>query len=145
MPFESWAEVDIRSGDQSRIDAIDAILKAAVEQALQEENEGRLIGDPLTVDLDRVGTRPAAPGDPTAALVQRAMAATRALGVEPRLGISSTDANLPISKGVPAVTMSRGGESYDGHAPSEAWSNVNGHIAIQIGLLTLLAEAGLVD
>lgn len=142
VPFESWAEVDIRSGDQARIDAIDAILKAAVEQALQEENAGRTIGDPLTVEVERVGTRPAAQGDETAAVVQRAVAATRSFGIEPRLGISSTDANLPISKGVPAITMSRGGESYDSHSPSEGWSNVNGHLGIQIGLVTLLAEAG---
>ena len=143
VPFESWAEVDIRSGDQSRIDAIDAILHAAAEQALQEENDGRSIGAPLTVELERVGTRPAALGDPRGDLVQRAMAATQSFGITPRLGISSTDANLPLSKGIPAVTMSRGGESYDSHAPTEAWANVNGYLGIQIGLLTLLAEAGM--
>ena len=38
--------------------------------------------------------------------------------------------------------MSRGGQSIDGHAPSEAWRNIDGHISIQIGLLTLLSEAG---
>ena len=143
VPFESWAEIDIRSGDQAKIDAIDAILKAAVEQALQEENAGRTMNAALTVDVERVGTRPAAKGDADAAVVQRAMAATQAFGFFPRLGISSTDANLPISKGVPAITMSRGGESYDSHAPTEAWSNVAGHLGIQIGLVTLLAEAGL--
>ncbi|MEM9209558.1 MAG: M20/M25/M40 family metallo-hydrolase [Pseudomonadota bacterium] len=143
VPFESWAEIDIRSGDQAKIDAIDAILKASVEQALQEENAGRTINDALTVDVERVGTRPAAKGDANAAIVQRAMAATQAFGFSPRLGISSTDANLPISKGVPAITMSRGGESYDNHSPTEAWSNFGGYLGIQIGLVTLLAEAGL--
>ncbi|MGB3624723.1 MAG: M20/M25/M40 family metallo-hydrolase [Henriciella sp.] len=143
VPFESWAEVDIRSGDQAKIDAIDDILQAAVEQALQEENAGRTIGAELTAELERVGTRPAAQGDEGAALVQRALAVTRSFDLEPRLGISSTDANLPISKGIPAITMSRGGQSYDSHAPTEAWSNVSGYRGIQIGLLTLLAEAGL--
>lgn len=142
VPFEAWAEIDIRSGDQTKIDAIDAILKAAVEQALQEENAGRSEGDALTVDVARVGTRPAANGDASNPVVQRAMAATAAYGLAPRLSISSTDANLPISKGIPAVTMSRGGESIDGHAPSEGWRNVDGHLSINIGLLTLLAEAG---
>jgi len=142
VPFESWAEVDIRSGNQGKIDEIDAILKASVEQALAEENTGRTVGDPLTVELERVGTRPAAEGDATAALVQRAMAATASFGIEPRLGISSTDANLPLSKGIPAITMSRGGESYASHSPQEAWANINGHLGVQIGLITLLAEAG---
>jgi acetylornithine deacetylase/succinyl-diaminopimelate desuccinylase-like protein len=145
IPFESWMEVDMRSGSQDKLDDIDAVLKASVEQALQEENADRLDGPELTVDVDRVGTRPAAEGDATSPVVQRAMAATLAFGVQPSLRISSTDANLPISKGVPAVTMSRGGVSGNSHSPDEWWQNVDGHVGIQIGLVTLLAEAGLAD
>ena len=118
-------------------------LQAAIEQALQEENAGRLDGPELTVDVERVGTRPAARGDSTSPVVQRAMAATLAFGVQPSLRISSTDANLPISKGIPAVTMSRGGVSGNSHSPDEWWQNVDGHVGMQIGLVTLLAEAGL--
>lgn len=145
IPFESWMEVDMRSGSQKKLDDVDAVLQAAVEQALQEENEGRLDGPALTVDVERVGTRPAAKGDVNSPVVQRAMAATEAFGIEPSLRISSTDANLPLSKGVPAVTMSRGGVSGGAHSPDEWWQNVDGHIGIQIGLVTLLAEAGLAD
>ena len=145
IPFESWMEVDMRSGNQTKLDDIDAVLKAAVEQALQEENADRLDGPELTVDVARVGTRPAASQEATVAIVQRAMAATVALGVQPTLRISSTDANLPISKGIPAVTMSRGGISGNSHSPDEWWQNDDGHIGIQIGLLTVLAEAGLAD
>ena len=143
IPFESWMEVDMRSGSQDKLDDIDAILQAAVEQALQEENAGRLSGPELTVEVARVGTRPAARQPQTIPVVQRAMAATIAFGVEPNLRISSTDSNLPISKGVPAVTMSRGGVSGGSHSPDEWWQNVEGHVGIQIGLVTLLAEAGL--
>ncbi len=143
IPFESWMEVDMRSGSQDKLDDIDAVLKAAVEQALQEENADRLDGPELTVDVQRVGTRPAAQQDSTVEVVQRAMAATLAFGVQPSLRISSTDANLPISKGVPAVTMSRGGISGNSHSPDEWWQNKDGHVGIQIGLVTLLAEAGL--
>ena len=116
-----------------------------MEQALREENDGRLDGPELTVDVERVGTRPAAQQPLTNAIVQRAMAATLAFGIEPSLRISSTDSNLPISKGVPAVTMSRGGVSEGAHSPDEWWQNVDGHVGIQIGLVTLLAEAGLAD
>ena len=145
VPFESWAEIDMRSGSQAKLDDIDAVLKASVEQALQEENAGRAIGEELTVDVARVGTRPAALGDPQSPLVQRAMAATKVYDVEPELQISSTDANLPISIGVPAVTMSRGGSGGDAHAPSEWWQNDDGHLAIQIGILTVLGTAGLAN
>ena len=145
IAFESWMEIDMRSGSQDKLDDIDAILQAAIEQALLEENAARLDGPELTVDVERVGTRPAAQGDAESAIVQRAIAATEAFGIEPELRISSTDANLPISKGIPAVTMSRGGVSGNSHAPEEWWQNKDGHIGIQIGLITLLAEAGIAD
>ncbi|MDG2376421.1 MAG: M20/M25/M40 family metallo-hydrolase [Woeseiaceae bacterium] len=143
IPFESWMEIDMRSGSQDKLDDIDAVLQAAVEQALQEENVARLMGPELTVEVKRVGTRPAAQQETAVPVVQRALAATVAFGIEPSLRISSTDSNLPISKGIPAVTMSRGGVSEGAHSPDEWWQNVDGHVGIQIGLVTLLAEAGL--
>ena len=145
IPFEAWMEVDMRSGSQAKLDDIDAVFQKAMQDALVEENEGRLDGPALTVDVKRVGTRPAAQGDPEAPLVQRAIAATQAMGVEPSLRIASTDSNLPISIGVPAVTMSRGGISDGAHSLDEWWQNVDGYLGLQIGLLTLLAEAGLAE
>ena len=143
IPFESWMEIDMRSGSQDKLDDIDAVLQAAVEQALQEENTARLTGPELTVEVRRVGTRPAAQQETAVPVIQRALAATVAFGIEPSLRISSTDSNLPISKGIPAVTMSRGGVSEGAHSPDEWWQNVDGHVGIQIGLVTLLAEAEL--
>jgi acetylornithine deacetylase/succinyl-diaminopimelate desuccinylase-like protein len=142
VPFESWMEVDMRSGSQRKLDDIDAVLQSAVQRALIEENSARREGPPLTVDVKRVGTRPAARGDSGSLLVQHAAAAMREFGLEADLKISSTDANYPISIGVPAITMSRGGISEDSHSPAESWQNKHGHLAIQIGLLTILAEAG---
>ena len=145
IPFESWMEVDMRSGSQDKLDEIDAVFQSAMLRALDQENEGREDGPELTVEVKRVGTRPAGMGDSASPLVQRAMAATLAFGVAPELRISSTDANIPISIGVPAVTMSRGGRGGGAHSPGEWWENRDGHIGIQIGLVTLLAEAGLAE
>jgi acetylornithine deacetylase/succinyl-diaminopimelate desuccinylase-like protein len=145
IAFESWMEVDMRSGSQDKLDDIDAVLIAAVEQALQEENSAKLDGPELTVEIERVGTRPAAPGDGQSPIVQRALAATESFGIQPVLRVSSTDANWPLSQGIAAVTMSRGGVSGNSHAPDEWWQNTDGHIGIQIGLVTLLAEAGLAE
>jgi len=144
IPFESWMEVDMRSGDQAKLDEIDAVLQRAVQKALVEENAARLEGPPLAVDVKRVGTRPAAQGDSESLLVQYAAAAMREFGLEANLKISSTDANYPISIGIPAITMSRGGISNGSHSPAESWQNKDGHLGIQIGLLTLLAAAGYV-
>lgn len=143
VPFESWMEVDLRSGSQNRLDDIDEIFQAAVKQALGEENAARTIGPELTVDVVRVGKRPAANGNIESALVQRAAAAMREFDIEPEFAISSTDANYPISLGIPAITMSRGGIGEGSHSLHETWQDKDSHVAIQIGLLTLVAEAGL--
>jgi len=143
IPFESWMEVDMRSESQLKLDEIDVVFQEAVAEGLLEENAARLEGPALTVDVERVGTRPAARSDTNAGLVEVASAALRYLGQEPTLEISSTDANIPISLGIPAITMSRGGVGRNSHSPDESWQNVNGYIGIQAGLLTLLAEAGL--
>ena len=63
IAFESWMEVDLRSGDQAKLDAIDAVLQRAVQKALQDENAVRTDGAELTVDVERIGTRPAARSD----------------------------------------------------------------------------------
>ena len=143
IPFESWLEVDMRSGSQDKLDKIDALFQGAVKEALDEENAARTEGDPLTVTVERVGKRPAARGDRESDLVQGAAAAIAWAGLDPDYRLSSTDANYPLSIGVPAITLSRGGISRNSHSPAESWENVDSHLALQIVLLTLLGEAGL--
>ena len=143
IPFESWLEVDMRSGSQDKLDEIDALFQAAVQEALEEENAARTEGDALTVSVERVGKRPAARGDRESGLVQGAAAAIAWAGLEPDYQLSSTDANYPISIGIPAITLSRGGISTDSHSPAESWENVDSHLGLQIVMLTLLGEAGI--
>ena len=145
IPFESWMEVDMRSGNVDKIDAIDAIFKKAVQDGLDEENAARKLGPALSVEIKPVGLRPAGKGDPKQPLVQHAMAAMDSFGFQPQLSISSTDANIPISLGKPAITIGRGGISRGAHGLDESWQDKDSHIAIQIALLTLLAEAGFVE
>jgi len=143
IPFESWMEVDMRSESPERLAGVDKILQAAIQRGLQEENQMKQRGANLTVDVKLVGDRPSGGSDPSIALVQRTMAATKFLQAEPRLGVGSTNSNIPISKGVPAVTIGRGGVGGGGHALNEWWVNDKGHLAIQQALLVLLAEAGM--
>ncbi len=143
VPFEAWIEVDMRSESPASLDRVDAALQAAVQRALTEENDLRRQGDPLTVDVEMIGNRPSAELPDDLPLVQRAVAATNALGSEAELARSSTDSNIPIAKGVPAVTIGRGGEGQNGHALSEWWINRDGHLAIQRALLLVVMEAGL--
>ncbi len=144
IPFESWMEVDMRSANPARLDALHQAFLASADAALNAENARRRDGDALTVELEPVGSRPPGEGDRNAPLVRYAVAAMRAVGIEPRLTASSTDANIAISRGIPALTLSRGGVSQNALAPNESWEDVEAHRAIQVALLLALAEAGLV-
>ncbi len=143
IPFEAWMEVDMRSVDPDRLAGIDALFVETMERALAEQNELRLEGEPLEVDLELVGDRPSGEIPPSEPFVQRAMASVQYFGFEPELARSSTDSNVPISLGVPSATVGRGGAGGNGHSLNEWWLNEDGHIAIQRTLLLVLAEAGL--
>jgi tripeptide aminopeptidase len=143
IPFESWMEVDMRSLDPTSLQELDDLFQDAMQRGLDEANQIRRRGEALTVDIDQVGNRPAGIQDPaTTPLVQRAMAVVRHLGGEPSVGSGSTNANIPISLGVPAITIGRGGRGGGGHALNEWWLPVNPHLAAQNALLVTLAEAG---
>ncbi len=143
IPFESWMEIDMRSISPQSLDVVDGALKAAVQRALDEENALRRSGAPLTADVDQIGNRPSGELPDDLPLIQRAIAATAVVGSDATLSRSSTDSNIPISLGIPAVTIGRGGEGAHGHAPNEWWINRDGHVAIQRALLLVVAEAGL--
>lgn len=145
IPFESWFEVDMRSGSQERLNEMDDVFMQAVAGGIEAENNSRQKGDAeLNVDIASVGKRPAGATPESAKLVIHAMEALKFVGVaEPNLSQSSTDSNIPMSKGVPAITISRGGKGKGAHSPAESWTNEDAHLALQSGFLLLLAEAGL--
>lgn len=143
IPSEAWMEVDMRSESPASLEEIEGLFLPAVEGALREENELRRRGSALAVETERIGFRPSGETDPAAPLVQRALATAAVFGGEGELTRSSTDSNLPISLGVPAVTIGRGGIGANSHGPGEYWVNVDGHLAMQRALLLLVASAGL--
>lgn len=142
VPFEAWAEVDMRSESPASLERIDAGLHAAVDRALEEANAIRRRGDALTVDMELIGERPSGENDVDAAIVQRAVSVSRLMGIEPRLGRSSTDSNIPISLGIPAITIGGGGEASGAHSLTEWFINNNGALGVKRALLILLAQAG---
>jgi len=144
IPFESWMEVDMRSETPERLSGIDTLLKAAIKKALIEENQMKRSGKDLIVEVELVGDRPSGVQDYKLPLIQKAMASATFLGAKPSLSASSTNSNIPISKGVPAVTIGRGGVSGGAHSLNEWWVNDKGHLAVENALLILVSEAGLV-
>ncbi len=142
IPFEAWMEVDMRSESPSSLEKISTAFLDAVRRAESEENLFARDGQPVELEIEQIGLRPSGEVDPTTPLVQRAMAVTRYFGEEPFLSRSSTNSNIPISLGIPAVTIGRGGAGGENHSPGEWWVNEDGYKAIQRALLIVLAEAG---
>ena len=146
IPQTAWFEIDLRSEDPRALQRLDDAVQTTVAAALQEENRQRSPGtSPLTMDVRRVGDRPSGLTPRTHPLVQTAVAATRALGHEHQLACASTDANVPIALGVPAVALGAGGRAGDAHLPSEWYENEEGVLGPVRALLVLAATAGLQD
>ncbi|MFT4031077.1 MAG: M20/M25/M40 family metallo-hydrolase [Siphonobacter sp.] len=145
IPYESWMEVDMRSEDAQRLAGINQIFLAAIDKGLKEENTTKRLGADLTVDIKKVGDRPSGLNDEKNPLIQRMIAITRYFKAEPSLNSSSTNANIPFSKGVPAATIGIGGVGGGAHSLNEWWVNDKGYLGIQQALLILLAEAGLTE
>ena len=142
IPFESIMEIDIRSIEPTRLDVMEGLLNQAVSDALKKQNSIKRQGASLTVQIDKIGNRPSGSLEPNLPLIQRAMAATAYFNETPSLTIGSTDSNIPISLGIPSVTIGRGGIGGNAHALNEWWYNKEGHKSIQLALLLLLSEAG---
>lgn len=143
VPFISWMEIDMRSVDPQRLDSMDIILKNAVNKALKEHNQMKRLGYPITVEMELIGDRPSGELSMEVPLIQRAMAATAYFGKRPQLSRGSTNSNIPISLGIPAVTIGRGGKSLNAHSLNEWWYNEKGAEAIQLALLLLILESGM--
>jgi len=146
IPFESWFEVDMRSGDPGKLVALDAVFQQAMTDGLDAENAVRGDGELLTVEIDPIGRRPAGETDPMSPLVQRAQMLLWADGITPELSASSTDSNIAMSLGIPAITISRCGVSARAHSLDEYWED-NGTVpaCTMRGLTLLIAEAGLAE
>jgi len=143
IPFSSWMEVDMRSVSPERLDSIDGLLKQAVLKALDEQNSLMRLGDSLRVNIEMIGKRPSGELPTALPLVQRAMASSAFLGKRPGLTRGSTNSNIPISLGIPAVTIGRGGRGAHAHALNEWWIDGDSYKATQFGLLLLVTECGL--
>jgi acetylornithine deacetylase/succinyl-diaminopimelate desuccinylase-like protein len=146
IPFESWMELDLRSESPVDLTKLDKTANALMAQAADEENRGRA-GPPRRMgrEMKLIGDRPSGETPRSSALVQTAAAVIRAMGQSPRFGFSSTDANIPMSLGIPAVTLDSGASGGRAHALDE-WIDVDKAASLTgmrdiLGIL--LAVAGL--
>src|SRR6185369_15291052 len=142
IPSHAAMEVDLRSAGDAELRRLDAFFRRAMKEALDEENAARRPGDPpLNLQLKVIGERPSGETPADSSLARLAIEATKLLGVEPRLDQSSTDSNLPISLGIPAITLGAGGTSGGSHTLAEWYDPRDRDKGLKRGLLVVLGLA----
>lgn len=145
IPFETWIEVDMRSESPEKLKGVERIFLEQMNKALTDYNATVKTGAKLTTAIEKIGERPSGELAEGLPLIQKALAATEYFKAKPLITRGSTNSNIPIALGVPAITIGRGGKGGNSHSLDEWWINDKGAEAIKLALLILVAEAGLVN
>ena len=116
IPQQAWADVDLRGTSAARLDQVKRELLRLVQQ---------LTPASLRAEVTVLGDRPAGSLDDGHALVQAAVRATEAVGCTPRAAVASTDANVPLSRGIPAIAIGAGGSGGGAHTSAEWYDDTN--------------------
>ena len=137
IPQTARAKVDIRSECNQKIDELVEALSAAADRAREIENQRAAAGK-VTLKLKEIGARPAAALPDHAPLLQYVRAVDAHLGIRSHLDTSSTDANIPLSLGIPAVSIGAGGVGGGAHTTQEWYRPEARDLGLKRILLTWL-------
>lgn len=125
IPSSAWMEVDLRSEGSAELDALDRTFRSAVTGAADAENAVRSVSEgQITSEITATGARPAGRTPPGSRLVTTVSAVWRMMRLTPVFGANSSDANLPMSLGIPAVAIDTGIPGGRPHSPDE-WIDVD--------------------
>jgi tripeptide aminopeptidase len=144
IPASAVMDVDLRSEWPPALDSVDAGFRAALQRALDAEH-ARWPQSPvrLRLRIDTTGIRPAGAQPDTARIVRAGLDAARALGFTSELSAGSTDSNLPMSLGIPAITIDGGGTGRGSHSLAEEYDDgERGWLGPQWAGLLVLSLAG---
>jgi acetylornithine deacetylase/succinyl-diaminopimelate desuccinylase-like protein len=137
IPQTARAKVDIRSESNQKMDELVDALSAAMERARDFENQ-RASGGKVSAKLKEIGSRPAAALPENAPILQSLRAVDAHLGIRSHLDCSSTDANIPLSLGVPAIAIGGGGIGGGAHTTQEWFRPEGRDLGLKRILLLLL-------
>lgn len=143
IPGEAWIEMDIRSESPAVLTETEEEIRRHLAGAVAAiTSRATRNEDPLELEIRVIGDRPPGETPEDSPLVQAAIAATRLFDVEPKLVASSTDANVPMALGIPALAMGGGGVAGQAHTPDEWYRNEKGPEGIVRALYTVLQMVG---
>ncbi|MEO8025187.1 MAG: M20/M25/M40 family metallo-hydrolase [Bryobacteraceae bacterium] len=142
IPVQARAKVDLRSEDAAELDRMTESLTACLEQALDAETR-RVTGGRVTGRMKEIGSRPGGALPENAAILEYLRAVDVHQGIRAQIDCASTDANIPLSMGLHAVSIGAGGQGGGAHTPSE-WFHPEGRDAglrrIALALCALLRD-----
>lgn len=146
IPSEAKSKLDIRSEDPDRMEAMGRCLWLAVERAVELENE-RATGGAVAAKVREIGSRPGGALAADAMLLRAVKAVDGHLGIRAHLDCASTDANIPLSMGLEAVSIGAGGQGAGAHTVEEWFDPDKREVGLQrilltLGLLLESAQAG---
>jgi len=142
IPESAALRLDLRSEEPAALEQMESAFRAALETGVARERAWSH-DDALQLDVDVIGDRPVGRTEPDAAIVQATVAAFVAQGLAPVLGTSSTDANLPMSLGVPALALPHGCQGHEAHSRREWCDVANRTPVLAAELLAVIAAAEL--
>ncbi|MBV9501149.1 MAG: M20/M25/M40 family metallo-hydrolase [Acidobacteriaceae bacterium] len=141
IPGSARTKLDLRSEESGLLDDLAGLLTAGVERALERENRAVRAGR-LTAKIKELGSRPGGRLPAGSTLLQTVQAVDGYLKIRSRVDCASTDANVPLSLGLPAISIGAGGQGGGAHTKQE-WYQPDGR---EIGLRRiLLVLAAIVD
>jgi tripeptide aminopeptidase len=136
IPEFATARFDLRSLEAEQLVRLEVELHRAVEDAVLLANEKT--GGPVQFLIERIGDRPAGRLNPDSPLLEALQAVDRHLGIRTEQRVASTDANIPLSLGIPALSIGAGGDGGGIHTRGE-WYDAGGReLALKRILLLLL-------
>ncbi len=130
-------KVDIRSESNARMEELVDLLAGAVERARDLENQ-RQTGGRVSAKTREIGSRPAAVLPEQAPILRFVRAVDAHLGIRSHVDCASTDANLPLSMGIPAIAIGAGGQGGAAHTSAEWFSPEGRDLGLKRILLSLL-------
>ncbi|SKC42351.1 M20/M25/M40 family metallo-hydrolase [Maledivibacter halophilus] len=138
--------IDIRSGDKRELKKLESTILECIKNAAEEENRRWNHKEKITIDIELIGDRPAAAQSVDNIIVQAAIGAINSMGLGAKLnGPGSTDANIPMSLGIPAIAVGRGGISGSIHTLKEWFDPRDAYLGPQKTFLTILSLVGIVN
>ena len=144
IPTEARAKIDLRSESGAKLEELVHLLAGCVERALDVENErstGRTAAGRVAAKIREIGSRPGGELPEDSPLLKTLRAVDSHLGIRGQIDCASTDANIPLSLGLPAMSIGVGGIGGGAHTPSEWFHPEGRHIGLQRIVLTLALTA----